>query len=153
MDNRHDHSDHDQARLTAPLTALLATEVFHIAATVANDGHPAAHHAQLGRAAHVAAVLVTVGLLVWTRRRGKQAAALTAVAGAAVVVAAVLYHVLPIESDVTNPFWDGATVAQQISVVAGIAAGAWCVAAGVRCRPGRRVAEVPSADRPTLSAP
>jgi peptidoglycan/LPS O-acetylase OafA/YrhL len=136
----HDH-DHDvvaddpvdeRSPLMLPLAALLTTQVFHIAATVANDGEPTAHHAEIGPPAHIAATLFTMALLVWVRRRGPHSAALTAATGAAVVIAAVLYHVLPVESDFTNPFWDGATTAQQISVLAGIIAGTWCLVRGLR---------------------
>lgn len=130
-----DVATHDPAEarspLVLPLTALFATQVFHIAATVANDGEPTAHHAQIGPPAHVAAALCTIGLLVWVRRRRPRGAELTAAIGTAVVIAAVIYHVLPVESDFTNPFWDGATTAQQMSVVAGIIAGTWCVVRGL----------------------
>ena len=125
----------DRRRLAVPLAALLATQAFHIAATVANDGEPTAHHAGVGPPLHIAAVLATVGLLTWIRRRGPYGDVLTACAGAAVALAAVVYHLLPFETDVTNPFWDGATRLQQVSVFAGIVAGAWCVVRGLHTGP------------------
>jgi hypothetical protein len=121
--------------LVLALIALLATELFHMAATLANDGEPKAHHAQLGPPLHICAVVVTIGLIVWVMRRGAHGPALTAAIGAAVIFAAVTYHMLPIESDFNNRFWDSAdpaTLAQKWSVVAGIVASAACVVAGLR---------------------
>jgi peptidoglycan/LPS O-acetylase OafA/YrhL len=125
-----------ERNVVIPVVALLGAEVLHMAATVANDGQPTAHHAQFGPPAHVAALLVTIGLLVWTVRKGPYASALATLAGAAVVVAALSYHVLPIESDFNNRFWGGtgASLPQQISVVVGIVAGIWCVVTGLRNR-------------------
>lgn len=122
----------ERRRLTIPVTALLATEVFHIAATLANDGQPTAHHANFGPPAHILAVVFTAGLLVWIRLGRPHARTLTAIAGAAVVGAAAIYHIAPIESDYLNPFRDGATAAQWVSVGAGLAAGVWCIAVGLR---------------------
>jgi peptidoglycan biosynthesis protein MviN/MurJ (putative lipid II flippase) len=122
----------ERRRLTSPVAALLATELFHIAATLANDGQPTAHHAHLGPPAHVLAAVLTAGLLIWIRQERSHARTLTAIAGFAVVAAAMIYHVLPIESDYLNPFKEGATAAQWISVVLGVLAGVWCTAVALR---------------------
>ncbi|MFN8024743.1 MAG: hypothetical protein U0Q03_24650 [Acidimicrobiales bacterium] len=131
-------------RRTLPLVALLTTELAHIAATLANDGEPTAQHDGFGPPAHALSVLMTIGLLVWARRGRPHAHLLTAVAGGSVVAAALIYHVLPIDSGYLNPFSEGATTVQWITVWAGIAAGLWCVAAGVVGLRG---------DRPTLGRP
>lgn len=128
----------ERRRLLWPLTALLVAEVFHIGATVANGGEPSAPSAQAGPLAHIGTVLFTIGLIIWTRRGGPHSRELTAATGAAVAVAAVLYHLLPVDSDFTNHFGGDATVAQHVSVYIGIVAGTWCTVRGLRVRPRRR---------------
>ena len=74
--------------LLVALAALLASEIFHIAATLQNHSEPQAPH-PFGPAAHVASAVLTAALMVWVGRRGPLAAPLTALAGGSVAVAAI----------------------------------------------------------------
>ena len=117
--------------LLVALAALLASEVFHIAATLQNHSEPQAPH-PFGPAAHVAGSVLTAALMVWVGRRGPLAAPLTALAGGSVAVAAIAYHVIPTQLAFNNPFAHGATGLQWLSVFVGIAAGISCVVVGLR---------------------
>ena len=118
--------------LLPPLFALLASEIVHISATLANHGHPEPDHAAIGRPLHTAAVLLTIGVIVWVALGRAGAARLTVLSGAGVVVAALVDHVLPANFGYNNPFWEEATVLQWAGIGFGLAAGAWCIAAGLR---------------------
>lgn len=117
--------------LLVALAALLASEIFHIAATLQNHSEPQAPH-PFGPAAHVASAVLTAALMVWVGRRGPLAAPLTALAGGSVAVAAIAYHVIPTQLAFNNPFAHGATGLQWLSVFVGIAAGISCVVVGLR---------------------
>lgn len=109
------------------LAALLASEVFHIAATLQNHSEPQAPH-PFGPSAHVASAVITAALMVWVGRRGRLAAPLTALAGAFMAVVAIADHIIPIQWSFNTPYAHGATGLQWLSVFVGIAAGAGGVA-------------------------
>ncbi len=116
--------------LISSLSALLVAELLHIGATLANLNEPHAHHGY-GPALHVGGVIVTIALLYWTFRGGRLAGLLTAGLGGAIAVAAVVYHVLPGNLGFNNPFAEGATPLQWLSVALGIIVGAICVVVGL----------------------
>ena len=117
--------------LISCLTALLAAEILHIGATVANHNQPHAHHGY-GPALHVGGVVVTIALLTWTAREGRLAGLLTARLGGVIAVGAVAYHVLPGDLGFNNSFAEGATALQWVSVALGVTVGVTCVVVGLR---------------------
>src|SRR4051794_28246723 len=88
-------TDSERRRLIPAVVALLAIEIAHVGATLANNSQPEGHHPSISRPLHAIAIVTTAALLGWLLARGRWGARLTVLMGGSVAVAAVLYHTVP----------------------------------------------------------
>jgi hypothetical protein len=112
-----------------PAMALLVTQVVHGAVPVDED--KAESESVLGFYVGILLIVLTIAALVGIVRRRPYGSPLATWTGLAVAVGFVSYHAVPWSSPLTNPYLgEPVGVPAWLSVLAAVAAGAWCAYEG-----------------------
>ena len=115
--------------MLGPTVALLVTQVVHGAVPV--DENKPESESVLGFYVGILFLLLTVAALVGLVQRRPYGPRLAAWTGLAVAVGFVAYHAVPWSSAVSNPYLGEPVGAPAwLSVLAAVAAGAWCAWTG-----------------------
>lgn len=125
------HLPPNERRLALAAAALAAVQLAHLLDVLRYSEHatfPRVLFDPLGLSG-VAASLTALGLVLL---RLALAPRVVAVVGAAVAVGFVLYHGVPFDLAVNNPYWGKADAIQWLTVLTAIAVGVVCAAWGFR---------------------
>ena len=114
-----------RGRTILATTTLLVAQVVHGAVPVDEDKTES--ESVLGFYVGILFLLLTIAAIVGLVRRQPYGRTLAAWTGAAVAIGFVSYHAVPWSSPLTNPYLgEPVGVPAWLSVLAAIAAGAWC---------------------------
>lgn len=115
-----------QNRLAIAAITLLGAQLLHdVEVSFAGDrlkGESGAFGLLIGLVGLTATIVALVAAL----RRARSAPLLVGATGAAVAVGFVLYHGFPVDSAVTNSYWQRGNAVDWAVVLVCIAVGAWC---------------------------